>query len=167
VKKIAALFMLLLLFFLCTGYHFLFHVRLQGIKSEMKAYLRGLKDHPDIVTFHFDFQQAQSLNWEEEREFTYKGERYDVIEKHVEGNSLLISCVPDKKESQLIEQYRTTHRDRDHSGFLIKLMASGFILPALTESSLSVIQVKQLHLSFTAALPFHQGSIETPPPQVC
>jgi hypothetical protein len=167
VKKIAALLMLLLLFFLCTGYHFLFHVRLQGIKSEMKAYLRGLKDHPDIVTFHFDFQQAQSLAWEEDREFTYKGERYDVIEKHMEGNRLLISCVPDKKESQLIEQYRSTHRDRDHSGFRIKLMASGFILPALTESSLSVIQIKQLHPLFTAALSLHQGSIETPPPQVC
>ncbi len=55
------------------------------------------------LTFHQD-EVANQLDWEHEREFTFNGEMYDVVEHEVHGDSISYWCWEDKAESALNQQ---------------------------------------------------------------
>ena len=105
-KKIAGVILLACLFFTVVGYHFVFRLQLGEIKAEMKERLRNYADD-NVVEFSFSPDDARKINWEEEHEFRFNNEMYDVIEKHQQGHQLIIRCIPDKKEKESTFFYLT------------------------------------------------------------
>jgi len=70
-----------------TGYHIIFYLRQEEIKSEMRAAIRLQSYNAQETDFVFsvnDRRVMDQLGWEGDDEFSFKGEMYDVIEKKIE-----------------------------------------------------------------------------------
>ena len=170
-------FVILLLFsFLLQiiGYHLVFKYRQADIRKEAKRNLRRKVDPSLTEQFSFPLESTTGEEmpvWVDKHEFTYRGEMYDVIEKKVDGGRLLIRCLNDKKEKELIGHYKDLvkreldQRSRKKASFLLKLISSGVmagpvmpVAPAITSTLLQSDMRRQalLHIS---------SEVLTPPPQ--
>jgi len=128
VKKLTAIILTCCLLFTLLGYHFIYRIRLAGIKSEMRARLRAPGSR-EVITFVFNNEEKLKLDWEDDKEIRFENEMYDVIDTVTAGHQLIIRCIPDKKEKDLLEAYQKLHDDAPSplkSG-LVKLVTTYFI----------------------------------------
>ena len=136
-KKIVA-FLLLTVFFLnIIGYHFLFQIQQYSIKMQVKKEIRQAWKIQNATELRFSLSDRSALaklQWEDEKEFIFNGEMYDVIEKKTDGNELIILCVKDKKESHLVSNYERLNKEtqsdplsKNKSTILLKLITGVFI----------------------------------------
>jgi hypothetical protein len=169
VKKIAAVILLACLFFTVVGYHFVFRLQLGEIKAGMKERLRNYADD-NVVEFSFSPGDARKINWEEEHEFRFNNEMYDVIEKHQQGHQLIIRCIPDKKEKALLEAYQKIAPDNSGSftkTSLIKLITAPF-LPSQNITIVKLQKTEQpVFFNYSFYLPRIQYSVPERPPIAC
>ncbi len=62
-------------------------------------------DKNELVLFKFTDTEAQTeLNWEHSKEFEYKGQMYDVVEKLIQGDTIYYWCWWDHEETKLNKQ---------------------------------------------------------------
>ena len=165
-KKIAAVILFFCLFFTVVGYHFVFGIHLSEIKAEMKSKLRNVPGK-DVVVFSFNIAEANKIEWEEEHEFRFNNEMYDVIEKHQDGDQLVIHCIPDKKEKALLEFYQKINSGSSSSSTktsLIKLITAPF-LPSKNIVILKLQKKQQpVFFKYKFRLPnIHYSVLERPP----
>jgi hypothetical protein len=128
VKKFAAIILTCCLLFTLLGYHFIYRIRLAGIKSEMRARLRAPGSR-EVVILVFNNKEKLKLDWEDDKEIRFENDMYDVIDTVTAGHQLIIKCIPDKKEKDLLVAYQKLHDDAPspiNTG-LVKLMATYFI----------------------------------------
>ena len=85
------------------------------LKEEMeKAIHIGLSEKEMTVISYTD--NSKDIFWEEEdKEFSFKGEMYDVVKTVVVKGKKIIYCVNDKKEKALIEKYNALSKHNSHS----------------------------------------------------
>jgi len=115
-----------------------------------------------------DKKEIEKLVWEGDDEFRVSGEMYDVIEKKIQGEKLIIRCISDKKETALLKNYEKTNREdnsKSRSALLVKLISSFY----LSETN-NVICIDNnlalLHISFQQRIfSTHRHDVLTPPPQ--
>lgn len=133
----------------------------------MKAFLRSEKNHKDIVAFSFRVQAIQQLEWEDEHEFRYNDEMYDVVEKKAEGNQIIIRCIADKKETALLHEYQKQHKRNSSSTAVVQLITAQFLLPGnySIKPSEKIIE-KVLHY-YSTILQSPASTVIAPPPDVC
>ena len=154
------------MFFIWGGYHLYFTIQQKIVKNEMKHRIRNT-DPEAVQTFHFSEKQYAVLEWEDDAEFFFQGKMYDVIEKQANRKGVVIICIEDQVEHELIkaEMRAREHSDKKGAG-LIKLIAASFILPKgieLREESLS----KQVFPVFKQdILQIHPAEILRPPERV-
>ena len=60
----------------------------------------------ELVTLKFSKAELKELRWEHEREFEYQGQMYDVVEKRIQGDSLIYICWWDHEETHLKEEMK-------------------------------------------------------------
>ena len=78
------------------------------VKHEVKAKLIQGIDKSELTHLTFSKSQIETeLDWEDDREFEYKGEMYDVIERHEKGDSVEVVCWHDKAETELNQRLQT------------------------------------------------------------
>ncbi|MGN6401043.1 MAG: hypothetical protein ACTHMD_11355 [Flavisolibacter sp.] len=168
-KKIAAVILFACLFFTIVGYHFVFRLQLGEIKAEMKEKLRNYADE-NVVEFSFNADDAKKIKWEEDHEFRFNNEMYDVIKKHQQGDQLIIRCIPDKKEKALLEAYQKITPDNSGSSAktsLIKLITAPF-LPSQNITVLKPQKTEQpVFFNYRFYLPRMQCSVPERPPIAC
>lgn len=127
-RKIAAILLSCCLCFTLLGYHILYKIRLSAIKAEMKTRLQS-HSSDEVTTLIFNQQDRNGLEWEEGKEIRYGNEMYDVIDTATVNDQLIVRCIHDKKERELIENYQKIH-DGSPSPIqtrLVKLMNTYFI----------------------------------------
>ena len=75
------------------------------VRREVKAkILNGIeRDQLTLLSFTYT-QAAQQLTWEHAGEFTYKDEKYDIVEQHTNHGKTKYWCWHDTKESGLDKQ---------------------------------------------------------------
>ena len=109
----------------------------------MKEFLSSSAMSKDIEQFIFplDKDLIAGVEWEGENEFRLNGEMYDVVEKRMEDNKMIIRCISDRKETQLIKDYEKTSKDdfnnfpsRHKSVQLLKLVCSLYVNPFANNS---------------------------------
>ncbi len=135
-------------FFLPFGATYLgLHIQKWRIKKEVKAKLIQGLDKSELTHFTFSKSQIETeLDWEHDREFEYKGEMYDVIERHEKGDSIEFLCWHDKAETELNQRLqrlvaKATHGSHEHHTRETQYFQ--FL------KSLAVEFVPQLHLSLS------------------
>ena len=95
----------------------------------MKAFLKDQKTHKDVVQINFTNEELNQLEWEGDDEFCFQGEMYDVIQKKSDGNKTIILCIPDKKETALLNEYQKTHKQNTSHSATVQLFSVQFVLP--------------------------------------
>lgn len=72
------------------------------VREEVKERILAGLDKQELVLLKFTLAESMSeLSWEHEREFEYKEEMYDVVEKEFRGDSVFLWCWRDREESDL------------------------------------------------------------------
>jgi len=137
VKKTFSAILILALFLNGSGYYIFYKIRKQELKSTMKEYLLASPDPGNLTEFHFDMNDKKSLNkmeWENDHEFWYEDELYDLIEKKTEGDRIIIRCINDKKEGDLMKLMQKISNDnqgnnstKGRSVLFLKLIQTSFI----------------------------------------
>jgi|GEM_PF-604329 len=86
------------------------------VKHEVKAKLIQGIDKSKLTHFTFSKSQLETeLDWEDDHEFEYKGEMYDVIERHEKGDSVKFVCWHDKAETELNQRLQRLVAKAAHS----------------------------------------------------
>lgn len=169
IKKPAALVAILLLFFITAGYHFLFRIQIAEAKSEMKAHLININKQ-DVTEFVFAGNQLSQLDWENDSEFSYNDEMYDVLEKATENGKTTIRCISDEKESSLVTAYQQIEKsnsEKNSSNIFLKLITTPFVpSSSIVLEKLSLISKPHFkNISSQAAAVYLD--VLTPPPCIC
>lgn len=133
----------------------------------MKTFLQKQPQHKDVVQLFLSKEESKQLYWEDENEFRYKGEMYDVIEKKTEGNKVLIRCVSDKKETTLLNEYQKNNRRNSTHSTIVQLITAPFVLPVDHSLLLPQQIVKNNFKDYTSSLQNIASPVLLPPPDVC
>jgi len=171
VKKIFAILLLLSFSVQITGYHLFFHIKQTNIKKSARSRIRRAIEEGQVEQFVFTSAEAQTLAWEDDKEFHFKGEMYDVIEKKEVNGNVHIRCIRDKKETELVKNYQKITKD-DFSGsskkrtsLLLKLIAT-FYTPVSNPGMETFAGPGKLNWAIAASpLFFSNTEVLTPPPQ--
>jgi hypothetical protein len=157
--KLTSIFLLTCLCCALLGYHLVFHFQLAAVKSEMKAFLRDQKDHKELTQIILSKPESNLLDWEDENEFRYRGEMYDVIQMKSTGDTVTFYCIADEKETVLFNQYQKNNKWNGSSSFVFQLITATYILP--TDHLL-----KQPEKIIESNFKDHSPSLKSPPSTV-
>ena len=136
--------------------------------------LRRQANSQDEVVFSFAInapQNEESPEWEEEHEFRYKGKMYDVIDQRIEDGQLIVRCISDEKETELIKKYEEIlekqfgGRAKKRSVSLLKLICTPFTIPSAFMTSAIVRLLHNQYSIYRCNIPFVCRDVITPPPR--
>ena len=84
-------------------------VQKESIKEKIIAQLK--EEDLEVVSF-----SNKNIYWEEEgKEFYLNGEMYDVVKTKTINGKLMLYCINDKKEKQLIDNYNSITKNNSSS----------------------------------------------------
>lgn len=131
----------------------------------MVSFLKNFKQHKDVMELSFSNKDDLQLNWENDHEFNFNGEMYDVIDKKITGNRSIIRCISDDKETKLVKEYQKTNHNHSSEN-IIQLIAAPFLLPP--PFSIKKPERNAGSPSFYLAQPLPQTSspVLIPPPEI-
>ena len=146
------------------------------LKAAMKTWLRTHRESTYHTVFSFAASDGEisdpDLHWEEAgKEFSYKGNLYDVISVEIRGSRATVYCVNDHAEKKLLTVISGMHARQQQSSagakaLFQKLLLSVFELQQNTMSS-PTIQFTQKILPQQLSKPVSQvRDILSPPPEV-
>lgn len=132
----------------------------------MKFFLKTQKSK-DVVELKLSSEESGKLYWENENEFRFKGEMYDVVEMKPQGNQVIIRCIPDKKETALLNEYQKNSKHNSSNSIIAQLITAQYVIPVghSLKKPEKIIKKHFINLSFSL-----QNIISTvllPPPDVC
>jgi hypothetical protein len=114
-----------------------------------------------------DQASMKQLHWEGDDEFSLNGEMYDVVQKKVEGNKLIIRALADEKETALLDKasdnWKENGRSNKIANDLFQLLQNLF-----HQTSEDIIIIKPLRFGIhcsSETLSFRAKKIPSPPPQ--
>ena len=97
----------------------------------MKHIIGDLKKKQILTTIHLNLKDQDQITWENETEFTYNHNLYDLIDKKATKNGIVITCLADKNEESLIKSFNNFNDQstpsHTSSGSLFKLINQAFI----------------------------------------
>jgi len=117
-KKLIVIIVSCCLLLNMIGYHIIFFMRKAEIRAEMMRTIRQQRNAALENDFVFSLNGAPSAlqpHWEDEDEFSLDGKMYDVIEKKISGHQLLVRCLADGKETDLLQLSGDHWKDNDRS----------------------------------------------------
>lgn len=167
VRKLTSILLIICLCCTWLGYHLVFHVQLSAVKSEMRTFLLNQKDHKDLIELSFTNEESKQLEWEEETEFKYEGEMYDLIEKKMKADQVVLRCIADRKETALLQEYQKNTKRNNSNSFIAQLITAQFILPADYSLQQPQSVIKRNFINTSPSLLSSVSKVSSPPPDVC
>ena len=172
-KKFISSILLLILFLNIIGYHFIFQVQQYKVKEDMREHINS-EDIRNATELRFSLADLTKLKWEDENEFTFNGEMYDVIQKNESNGELILQCIKDKKETHLVNNYAKLSKEtqgdpssKNKSTVLLKLITGIFIQTEQPVISLPSFINEKNENTLCDALSSRIKEILIPPPQNC
>lgn len=159
--------MLSCMIFSIMGYHLFFYLQLSEARSEMKYLITHGIHTEGILSLGFDKQKQSAINWIDENEFILNGNMYDVIEKQGGSEKMIVYCIQDNKETELITAYQKMNRQmpgQSSSSHLLKFMSGSYILPSLVKLNPPIVSIKLIRHSVRMFIPQINIPVNAPPP---
>lgn len=170
-KKIIPILLLSLILFSQLGYYCISLVRQHIAKEETaKQILSGI---PESSLDIFDLKAEQDhISWEEKgREFSFKGNMYDVVKTVTTDGRTLLYCLSDKKEDELLKERAASVCSilNQHSNNQVKKVMSFFHLSDCLVAKNELIQIKDIHYkncvsAYDVSIALMPRPVNTPPP---
>lgn len=170
-SSIALLF--LFLFNLTGGISLLLiqrHKRHEAVEAMIASDAYGHR----LTRLHISAEHRDQINWvEEEKEFRYQGEMYDLVRaEHLADGSIVYHCIPDHAETHLYSEIESNlagtpighHNDR-----LIVLQIFKFLSSFLDETpqvkSIDLCIAQKVNVFYLDSFPEVTLSLLSPPPE--
>ncbi|MBK9107612.1 MAG: hypothetical protein IPM92_04310 [Saprospiraceae bacterium] len=163
-KFISLLLISCLLVPACMTYSYL-QLQKRQVKKEVKKLLISGIDREDLVLLKFTDEEMKSqLQWEHSKEFKFKGEMFDVVERNIVGDTTYFWCWWDYKETKLcklldqLTNYAVGNlpEQRDHQERLYSFFKSLFITEPLISLDIAITPKKkrifEVHEYFTSTI---------------
>lgn len=152
-----------------------FKIRQYQAQKEIKHLIKA--GAPDSLHFDFYLDELEAnpsqMTWIHSKEFRYKGEMYDILDRHEVDGRVLLHCIHDVKESGLFAELdrmvdlnmQQDPQQKQHQKQLFKLLQSLF-LPLSDEDLWALLKSYTLHKTRYRFSEGHNFSVpSTPPPQ--
>lgn len=152
------------------------------LKMEKKAIRKSIKhkiiagiDKNELVLLVFDKHEVdKKVKWKHSKEFQYKGEMYDIVEKEIVGNEIYYWVWWDKEETKLnqklvhlVRQNLAQNPNQNNKKQAITHFFKTLYLQNNQALNLLVSTKKQTHCTFyNNNFSFRQPSPPSPPPQI-
>ena len=87
----------------------------------MYALINSVRDLSEIHKLKFTkYEFTRRLNWKDENEFEFEGKMYDIVKTEMNNDEVIVYCIWDKRENELISIYEkhcrnNSARDKIHS----------------------------------------------------
>ena len=111
--------------------------------------------------------------WVDQHEFRYHDQLYDVIEKKVVEDRLVIRCLNDIKEKQLIDHYKMlaqqdfNQKSKKLSMFMLTMLGKALTNTTFSLATAPVIQINLQSDPRRYSLLHRFAKVLTPPPRFC
>jgi hypothetical protein len=169
VRKLFAIVAFACLLFLNVGYFVFYQLRLAEIKAEMKKeVLRSRRS--ELTRFKFSAKETASLEWEEDTEFRFKDEMYDVVSREDRGDTTTILCLSDKKENELKKLFANNlgkSTGKTSSAGMIKLLSAPYLFNDNVFLLIEELAAQQKTSFYLFNLPLYEPYVLIPPPKIC
>lgn len=115
-KKLSLIVIIAVLAYSQVGYYFIMrhsqYVHKKSIKHKIRSQLKDTELEVISLTDNY-----QNIDWlEEDKEFLFNGEMYDVVKRNTVDGKTLLYCINDKKEKALVEKYNSITKHNSTSG---------------------------------------------------
>jgi hypothetical protein len=115
-KKTIPLLLILLFLFNAGGGYLLFRLHQSVIRIKAAGDIENNASARELVVITFPLNHEQGLTWERPgKEFTYRGQLYDVVKTMTRGNIKYYHCYNDTREKKLIAGYQKSHQSKKES----------------------------------------------------
>ncbi|HPT13395.1 MAG TPA: hypothetical protein PK796_01300 [Bacteroidales bacterium] len=112
-KRAISLLITLLILFNAGGGYILFRLQQSEARRESQEAINSHIAEKIVVVLAFRLNKEEGIVWMRPgREFTYKGEMYDVIKSITRGNMKYYHCYNDSREKKLIAGYQKSHHSK-------------------------------------------------------
>jgi hypothetical protein len=114
-RKFIPIILITIFFFDICGYQLLFNKIQHNIQREIKQKIRKELRDEDISIIVVPVNDESEINWiNPQKEFSYKGEMYNVVNIKIENQKKYYYCIWDVKEKQLIANYNKTNNNKQN-----------------------------------------------------
>lgn len=170
-RKLLSVIVLCCMLLYIGGYHLVYALYKQGVQHDMREWLLTHRDAKLGDHFSFALKGASvtdpAFEWEEQdREFSYHGALYDVIQLSYEKNSIHITALRDGKENDLARQLQALDHHRQAKDNKAQFKLFPVFLPVRQPVvTAQTIEADRLFEEQTTSLPSRTRSIQKPPPR--
>ncbi len=142
----------------------------------MKRMMRRQVRSRDEVVFSFSLTEQnrhQIPEWEDENEFRFQGKMYDVIGKKEVNGKLIVRCISDDKETELINKYEDLldkqmgKGSKQRTAALIKLFTSPYTIPSTFLQTAIINPIRKQFPRLEPGIVAACRDVLTPPPRYC
>jgi len=173
-RKTISLLLLFSILLYTGGYHFACMVYQTYLKQEMKTYLQHTDNSAYGTHLCFSLTNGHVMDpafvWEEENaEFRYRNEWYDVISVKIADGKVLICCLKDGNENEIEKQWNELHHKNKDSSSSVPLSLLKFNSSLLAFYEMQhrtyYLQTCTYCLQHTSIFLNNIPEIQTPPPR--
>jgi len=172
-KRLTAVLFLSIFILQAFGYFFTYRLIKWHIHKEISTQIsQGRYESSAIACITLNEKQQASLIWEEENEFCYQEEWYDIVEVKQTGALTTYFCIKDNQESKLVSNFNSISKNQDqHSSgnnfrYTLKKLSDNYFSTLYSYTAHTFLE----HIIFSStssspAMPVFL-SIQDPPPEV-
>ena len=126
----------------------------------------GIRDS-DLHVISIPVEGSDAIKWiKENKEFTFKGELYDVVRRENKEDAILFYCLKDSKEKSLIAAFnQKTRREHDFSRTFKKIISQSYVIHTI-KHFLFNHQYRILSSYYSFLYKSRKLEIHSPPPDV-
>ena len=111
-KHLLGIGLLISLFAPFAGLWSWFQLQKYQVRKEVQNTILPHAQKEDLILLKFTQTESErDLRWEHAREFEYNEQMYDIVETHVQGDSIFYLCWADHKETAVNTQMKNLIRD--------------------------------------------------------
>ena len=174
-KKFAVILLLALMLVEVAGLYGVFIFQRKLVKKEMKAWMfRHRKELEPSYTKIIVDKNAGDIHWEDENEFSFRGLMFDLVEKKLHGDQVILICISDEKETALLDDFAKNifnkeggNASKKQQSQVIRLVLSPFILQQAAITFTAPRHAEKKYSYYNQELPLVYFNIITPPPRIC
>jgi hypothetical protein len=138
-RKLAVLALLALFLFNIGGYFLWFRISQQVNYSQVRREIRAGLDDRFLDVIRVPADGVKNITWTKpDKEFSFRGEMYDVVKSKTEPGAVVYYCLKDTTEKALIARFsRKAHEEQQRTKMLKKIPLLSFIFQPDTLGSLA------------------------------
>jgi hypothetical protein len=129
IRKYLSAIVLMFFLFNIVGYYLWFHYVKYSIQNEVRQEIREGMADKDLTLITVPLNDESGICWiKAGKEFTFRGEMFDVVKIKISNDKKYLYCINDSKEKKLISDFSKNHESDQKAKKLLSSFSYIYIL---------------------------------------